>query len=53
MNIKTRLKANLEHMPHAALTLLLLALAVLLTLLALVPGHWVLKVAAALWVLLP
>lgn len=54
MSLKARLHQNLQYLPHALLTLLLLALAAFLALVALLPPSYnVLKMAVALWVLLP
>ena len=53
MTIHERLKANLDKQPHSILTLILLAAAAVIVLVALLPDHWVLKVIVALYILLP
>lgn len=53
MSIKANLQKNLQQQPHSVVTVILLALGIILIGLALVPDHWLLKVLAIVWVILP
>lgn len=53
MSLKSNLQANLGKQPHSVITLLLLALAAFLIVVALTPDHWLFKVLVAVWVIVP
>ena len=51
--MKNAIRGRFTDWPDAALSIALLALAAVVVLIALAPGHHLLKAAALVWVILP